>query len=106
MRHARVQVTYERLDSFLYLGHRRGVQELPLDGAEELEVDVTCDEEGHVQVSPSESRSRPGGCGRLHHFTSKRYCLRAVDGRTGATLRALEDLRLEQAGGRGQNVIL
>ena len=44
VRHARVSCSYvgSRLPS-LYLGHRRGVQELPLDGSEELDVDVTCD---------------------------------------------------------------
>ena len=44
----------------VYLGHRRGVQELPLDGAEELEVDVTCDEAGYVQVSQQRIKVKAG----------------------------------------------
>ena len=95
VRHARVTVTYERLPS-LYLGHRRGVQELPLDGSDELDVDVTSEEAGYVQVSQQRVRVKAGRLRKTSIVLRRSdVVLRAVDARTGATLRALEDLRLE-----------
>ena len=87
LRYARVTVTYERLPS-LYLGHRRGVQELLLDGSDELDADVQCDEEGHVQVSQQRVRVKAGRLRKTSIILRRSdvVFLRAIDARTGATL--------------------
>ena len=61
------------------------MQELPLDGAEELEVDVTCDEEGYVQVSQQRIKVKAGRLRKTSIVLRRSdIVLRAIDARTGA----------------------
>ena len=63
------------------------MQELPLDGAEELEVDVTCDEAGYVQVSQQRIKVKAGRLRKTSIILRRSdIVLRAIDGRTGATV--------------------
>ena len=79
----------------LYLGHRRGVQELGLAGEADVEVDLVCESAGYVQVSPQRLKVKAG---RLRKTTvilrRSTIVLRAIDAKSGKRLKA-EHLRLE-----------
>ena len=58
------------------------MQELPLDGAEELEVDVTCDEAGYVQVSQQRIKVKAGRLRKTSIILRRSdIVLRAIDGK-------------------------